>query len=253
MKKVFAILLPLMLIISTASCSQNSSSSKSLSAENVTKTQITDFSESETEPENESSAAETESETNPVTEAKQDKEDPAEGTNYTKGTFEDGVYTNEFSDIRINIPDEMERVPDSDLQKQKQQSIAALTEESDIIRESAVIWDSWFANNNDCMYIRFINTKKAFPDVEEITVEKMLDDNREWTDKFTADAGIVPEWKEREIISLGGEEYTRDAYTIGSDYCYLYMRRIDDDFICSISINGKSIDKTTDYYESLFE
>lgn len=253
MKKALALLLPLTLLISAASCSQNDSSSESLPAETVTTTQITESSESETEPETETSEEETEAETTPVTEAETTPEGPAEGTNYTKGTFEDGVYTNEFSDIRINIPEEFEQVPDSNLQKQKQQSIAALTEESDIIRENAVIWDSWFANNNDCIYIRFINTKKAFPDTEDMTVEQLLDDNKEWNDKYAANVGIVPEWKERETVTLGGEEYIRDEYYFGSDYCYLYMRRIDEDFICSIYISGKSAEKTTDYYESLFE
>ena len=55
---------------------------------------------------------------------------------------------------------------------------------------------------------------------------------KEWNDKYAANVGIVPEWKERETVTLGGDEYIRDEYYFGSDYCYLYMRRIDEDFIC---------------------
>ena len=29
----------------------------------------------------------------------------AAGTNYTKGVRADGVYTNEYADIKVNIPD----------------------------------------------------------------------------------------------------------------------------------------------------
>ena len=250
MKKPLTLLLPLALLISAVSCSQNSNTSEVSSTETITAA-VSESTEAETTTETETMADETETTTETVTEP--DEDDPAEETNYTKGTVENGVYTNEFAGISMRIPEEMQQVPDSELQKQKKKSISALTEESDITREKNVIWDNWFANNTDCMYIRFVNTRKGFPDAEDITVDEMLDDNKEWTDNYVGGTGASVEWKDRETVILGGEEYTRDVYNINSDYYYLYMRRIDDDFICIIYINGKSADKTPEFYEALFE
>ena len=253
MKKALAFILPFVMLASAFSCSKDNTVTEPNNTEAAVTEQVSETTENETTAEPETESPETEAASEVEAETADEDDDPAEGTNYTTGTFEDGVYTNEFANIRMNIPEELSHIPDVSLQQQKEKSISALTEESDIIREKAVIWDSMFANSSDCMYIRFVNTRKGFPDSEDMSVEQMLDDNKEWTNNFAESTGASIEWKDRENVMLGGEEYIRDVYYINSDYCYLYMRRIDEDFICSLYFNGKTADNTPEYYESLFE
>lgn len=241
MKKTIELLLPLTIMLSAVSCSGNSNTSQ-LSSNSESESSIVTETTAETETTSEEK----------TTEPEEDTVDPGKGTNYVKGVFQDGVYTNEYANIRMRAPEDLDSLSDSYLQKQKQLTVSN-SDEDDMVRQTATIWDGGFASNTDCVFIRFLNTKMAFPDSDSISVDSLLDDYKEWTDNMAKDYGFTAEWRDRETVKLGDEEYTREVYTNDVSYGYQYMRKIDDDLICIIDMSGQTLDKTPEYYEALFD
>lgn len=235
MRRIKPIITVLAMVITMTSCSQTRSTSVITESE-------------KNEPEVTSATLQ-----EAVTENQAVETDPTANTNYTKGTFEDGLYNNEYASIKMRAPEDMDYVVDSYLQKQRQQSISSAVEDDDIARQTATIWDSGFANNKDCVYIRFLNTKIAFPDSSDISVDKLMDEYKEWTEGMACTYGFTTDWKKRENVKLGDEEFTREAYSCDENYGYQYMRKLDDDLICIIDINGTTMDRLPEYYEELFE
>jgi beta-glucosidase len=179
--------------------------------------------------------------------------DPAiEGTNYTAGLFKDGVYVNDYAKIKINVPGNLNYFPYT--LEEKEEDIAALTDEEDIIRETSRTIDGVFANAKETVDVIYVNTNLAFPDAENVTVEMILDDYKAWIEKFFISDDSEYEWKERTKVKLGAEEFTRDL-VFYDETCFdaIYMKKLDDDLMCWVYVSTCLPERTPEYYESLFE
>lgn len=175
------------------------------------------------------------------------------GTNYTKGLFKDGVYVNDYANIRINIPGNVNKMPDSMAADSKEEFIANLTDERDITRESGRIWDADFGSMNESIMIHFFNTKVAFPDSDNVTPDDILDSYKDFITRLSKEQNFQADFSERTKITLGGEEYVKQVFTYGSeiDYEAFYMRKLDDDLICWIYFSSNDPEKTPEYYEAM--
>lgn len=228
MKKAAMILLPLALLLPAASCSQKND--PSVADESVVST---------------------------ITVPEDDYIDPAsEGTNYTKGTVKESVYVNEYAQLRMKVPESLYPYTAGILSESKSSFIAGLSDDTLVTRESARIWDAQFSDPRDNVAVSFINTKLAFPDKTEVSVEDVLDYYKDFINNTISGSGTEVKWVEGEKVTVGGQEYTRNtAYYDGSDSNYeaLYMRKLDDSLICWLHISSNDPNKDLAYFEGLFE
>ena len=187
-------------------------------------------------------------------------EDPAtEGTNYTKGLFKDGVYVNEYAGIKFNVPGNLNYFSayNSEL---KERQIEELTDETDLAILKATIYEANFGNMNEATTITFYNIPmlldSVMSDKEEITEEDALDYHKKIVIDNSEQQGLKIDFKKREKVTLGGQEYMRDiCYYNGDENNYeaFWIRKIDDDLICELWYTAHESKKTPEYYESLFE
>ena len=174
-------------------------------------------------------------------------EDPAiEGTNYTAGLFKDGVYVNDYAKITLNVPGDLQYYkPDPD---EKEEYIAELTDEKEIIREKSRVPDAYFTNAREAIMIFYVNTKIAFPDKTNVTVDDVLDEYRDWINGLDD-----VEWDERANVKLGEEEFLRDRdFCDGAPVDCSYVKKLDDELMCWIYVTTTVPDRTPEYYEALF-
>ena len=177
------------------------------------------------------------------------------GTNYTKGLFKDGVYVNDYAHIKMHVPGNLQNMS-AGAQDIKDNWLADISDEQSITYQSSTYWESWFTNSKECIYIKFINTKLAFPDFAEVTVDECLDANKAFEDLSADKYNYTVEWKERETVTIGGEEYLKDEAIYegdDSDYAAFYMRKLDDDLVCFLVLSSCDPEKTPEYYEALFD
>ena len=226
MKKALAFLLPLAMLISSVSCSKNSDNSDP-ATESVT-------------------ASDASVDLNSAS---------AEGTNYTKGAVKDGLYVNDYAGIKVKIPENLHLASDTELKALVDSSVSYYTDEKNKAFEAGTVWDGWITNdgNIDNIFVRFINTKVAFPGASDVSADDVLDIFKARND------GSEAKYLDRTNVTLAGTEYRREicsfegsAYNLPFFY-YYYARKIDDDMICLISISTNKTDSTSDYFESLFE
>ena len=183
-------------------------------------------------------------------------EDPAaDGTNYTRGLYKDGVYVNDYADIKLNVPGNLKYFPvDAD---GKEAYIAELTDEADINRESSQISDAQFGSAKEAIVVIFINTKIGFPDSDDVTEEAVMDYYKEWVTGQIVDDGSKADWIKREKVKLGSEDFLRDVvyYDFNGETAFdcFYMEKLDDDLVCWVYATTSEQGRTPEYYESLFE
>ena len=183
------------------------------------------------------------------------KLDPAlEGTNYKAGLFKDGVYVNEYANIKINVPGNLNYLPNDTDPEEKEAYIAELTDEEEIRRERSQVNEICFANGKEAVMVFYVNTKIGFPDSADATAEDVMDYCKEWVDGQITNDGDKADWNERKKVKLGSEEFSRDVvyYWDGKAFDCFYMRKIDDDLVCWIYVTTSENGRTPEYYEALF-
>jgi beta-glucosidase len=183
-------------------------------------------------------------------------DNPMFGTNFTNGLFKDGVYTNEYADIRMNIPGELTQLNDSDISWISNFVLSLCTDEKDKLRETATVIDQYFENSSYSISFLFINTRLGSPDRPDCTEEELLDDWKEFLMGDGTPPGSEFEYEDREKVTLGGNEYVRDVCSMNYEgthqYYYDYARRLDDELMCIIEINGsKKI--SPEEFEAMFK
>ncbi|MBO4927371.1 MAG: glycoside hydrolase family 3 protein [Clostridiales bacterium] len=174
--------------------------------------------------------------------------DPMAGTNYSKGVFKDGVYTSDYAGLTLSIPDELKGDTPKELEMQKEMNLESCTTEKDLNLEMAThIENNFYAydmGNSRALSVSvmFLNTKLAAPDDPDYTEEKYLDDYAEYFTASVAFVGINTNYESREKVILGGVKYTKDTCKVSgygaNQYVYRYARRIDDQVMCIVSIEG---------------
>ncbi len=185
-----------------------------------------------------------------------EEDDPMEGTNYTKGLFKDGVYVNEYAGIKMNIPGEFRQFSDTELAEVKNGTLSQCVEDEDIARESAKCFDSFFLGNYDYISFEFLNTVLGMTDNLDCTEEEYLDAFKTYLTGLFTEVGGVIEYEDRVKVTISGKEYVREVARITmqgqEQYDYFYVRKLDDNLISIIEINGIS-DKSPEYFEAMFD
>jgi len=178
------------------------------------------------------------------------------GTNYTKGVFENGIYTNEYAGLKVKIPEELQHVSDDDLAQMQNELMMSITDPKDKKRTSASVCDASFWAGGVSISFNFLNARLAAPDDLDYTAEEYLDDYVKMSIAIASAEGVKVECKSIEKVTVGGEEYLR-AYIVydfqgSKSDAYFYARKLDDNLIFEFEIGGK-MDKPIEDYEKLFE
>ena len=183
-------------------------------------------------------------------------DDPLAGTRYTKGTFKDGVYVNEYAKLRLNVPKANTPLTEAELLQMMNSSISDARDKKDKTRLSAERYDAsfWDGMNSIAIEIRFLNTKLGVPGdadhTEDECLDFLVDFNRNGIEKM----GGTQTENERTKVKLGGQEFTR-AYIVTDYYgkmnSYVYARKLDDSLMCIINISMPPEKNIADY-EKLF-
>ena len=185
-----------------------------------------------------------------------DAENPMAGTNYTKGVFENGVYTNEYAELKVNIPEEMEPVPDEDLVNSQNEFIMEITDTRDKAREAATVSDATFWSNGTSINFYFLNSKLGVTDDPDYTAEEYMEDYMDFNVSINAENGVTVTVSDPETVIVGGKEYirTRSVYEYNGAQVgeiYTYIRKLDDDLLLEFDIGG-TLSMPIEEYEKLF-
>lgn len=185
-----------------------------------------------------------------------DAENPMAGTNYTKGVFENGVYTNEYAELKVNIPEEMEPIPDEDLVNSQNEFIMEITDTRDKAREAATVSDATFWANGTSINFYFLNSKLGVTDDPDYTAEEYMEDYMDFNVSINAENGVTVTVSDPETVIVGGKEYirTRSVYEYNGAQVgeiYTYIRKLDDDLLLEFDIGG-ALSMPIEEYEKLF-
>ena len=184
-----------------------------------------------------------------------DSENPMDGTNYTKGVFKDGIYTNECAGLKMQIPDGFVEIGDDDLEEMFMYAVNSTADGVDKDRLLATKADVGFWLNGETVYVYFLNTWIGSDEGPDYTEEDYLNDYVEYYVGGLAKDGIKATPNDIVKVMLGGKEYSRvelDMEAGGNEaHLYYYVRRIDDNLMVMIEADSMS-DKGSDYYEKLF-
>ena len=185
-----------------------------------------------------------------------DAENPMAGTNYTKGVFENGVYTNEYAELKVNIPEEMEPIPDEDLVNSQNEFIMEITDTRDKAREAATVSDATFWANGTSINFYFLNSKLGVTDDPDYTAEEYMEDYMDFNVSINAENGVTVTVSDPETVIVGGKEYirTRSVYEYNGAQVgeiYTYIRKLDDDLLLEFDIGG-TLSMPIEEYEKLF-
>ena len=184
-------------------------------------------------------------------------EDPMNGTRYTKGTFNDGVYVNEYAKIKLNVPKANTPLTEADLRQMENTNVSDAKNKKDKTLLSAEKWDAsfWDGANSIAIEIKFINTKLGVPGDPDFTEDEYLNAYIAYNTACITDMGGTQVEKERVKVKLGGQEFVRSFNVIdyyGPMNCYFYARKLDDNLMCCVTISMPTDKKIADY-EKFFE
>ena len=166
--------------------------------------------------------------------------DPADGTNYTKGLYKDGVYVNQYAGLTAKIAGDYKPLDERDLRDGKASKVANCKNAKDKACENATIYDAVFETEVSGIQIKFFNTKLASPEDPAYDENKYLEDYSSYFKEQVKDYPLTIEYKGRTKVSLCGKEYVRDIYTLSGDQgvqtvCF-YARKLDDNLMSILEI-----------------
>ena len=183
-----------------------------------------------------------------------DGENPMDGTNYTQGVFNDGIYTNEYAELKMKIPDEFEQIGDEDREEMFMYAVNSTAGE-DKNRLLATKYDAGFWSNGETIHIYFLNSWLGSKDGRNYTEEDYLNDYMNYYVSGLEKDGIMAAQKDLVKVTLGGKEYSCVELVMeagGTEaHLYYYVRKLDDNLMLMIEFDSMS-DKRADYYEKLF-
>lgn len=182
---------------------------------------------------------------------------PMAGTNYTKGTFEDCVYSNEYADLTLNLPEDSYTMSESNMEMSYNQNLSSIEDETERRVETAKTWDTVIMNyDGDYIEVDFINRELAAPDDSDYSADDFIDYYMAVEESACPSYGYDVEVGERVTVNLGGNEYIRQYYVLSGNgetgNFYLYARVLDDDLmiVVNFSIWGE---RSIEEYEACFE
>lgn len=178
------------------------------------------------------------------------------GTKYSKGTFNDGVYVNEYAGLKVKIREDLHQISDDEMAEDKVYLVSKCTTAEDKARENATIYDMAFDSQMLGMKFSFVNTRFASPGDPGYDETKYLDGNIGFIKGKYKSFAITVEYHGRAKTVICGKEYLRDTFTLSGNegvqtICY-YARKLDDNLISVVELYwfGK---KTAEEQEKFFE
>lgn len=195
------------------------------------------------------------------TSTKTDSEDdvyPMEGTNYTKGLYKDGVYVNEYANIKLNLPGEYDEATAADIKLSEDMALSQCATDEERTREKATILDNTFWDSEGYISIQFLNTELVNPEDSDYNEDDYFNDFTEYFERIITDLGGTLSCEEPVKVKLGEEEYVRYVTravhsSYREDIDYFYIRKIDDNLMCIIDAYGGAAEKTDEYFEGMFD
>jgi len=184
-------------------------------------------------------------------------EDPMKDTNYIKSTFKDGVFANEYAELKIKLSGEFEFLGEKELVAVQKDFMESCTEDKDRVLEAAKKYEYLFYDGTGvCISFTFLNTQLGAPDDPDYTAEEYLDDYVDICMRMGAadDDGWSMVVQKSVKVTLGGKEYVRVSALQdwhGKQHMNWYARKLDDDLMCIILISGVEESKIADY-EKMF-
>lgn len=183
-----------------------------------------------------------------------DSENPMEGTNYTKGVFIDGIYTNEYADLKMKVPDGFVEIGEEDREEMFMYAVNS-TSGDDKARLLATEYDAGFWSSGETIHIYFFNPWLGSKDGRNYTEEDYLNDYMKFYVSSLEKDGVLATQTDIVKVTLGGKEYSRVELVMeaGGQECHLYyyVRKLDENLMLMIEADSMS-DKRADYYEKLF-
>ena len=190
-----------------------------------------------------------------------ESEEPAEanpltaGTKFKKGSFSDGVYTNEYAAITLNVPDYL--FPGDSVNREV--VIPDGSTDADKLRIKSEFADAEFwksptsDRDTDFITVFFLNTELGMPDKADCSEVDLLDAEKDYLLRTIPMKDTKVTYGSREKVTLSGHEYLREICWIEStQILYTYARKIDDDLMCAVQINIGT-DESIGDYEKWFE
>ena len=175
-------------------------------------------------------------------------EDPMQGTKFTEGIVTDGIYSNEYSGLKIKAPDDWKV-----LSKQEILELDAGAEFEDNKAKSrfmATKHDAAFWKNGESIHVYYLNSKLAAPDVPAYTEEDYLNDTLKEYEGY----GVTK--TDRTKVTIAGKEYVKAELVLQFNgreaHLYFYARKLDDNLLVMIECDSMS-DKRADFFENLFQ
>ena len=189
--------------------------------------------------------------------AQSDEDNPMAGTNYTKGVFENGVYTNEYAELKVKIPGNLQPIPEEDLVNIQNESVMNITDTRDKKREAATVYEACFWSGGTSIDICFMNSKLGVTDDPDYTAEDYLEDYINHIVTINADDGVMVTCSEPEKVTVGGHECLRihavyEYQGAKVAEAYYYVRKLDDDLFLEFDIGGNA-EMSAEEFEGLFE
>ena len=160
--------------------------------------------------------------------------DPTEGTAFKKGKIEGNVYTSEFSGIKFTLPDVINFMTQEELDKMAEQSLK-MTNPEDRMRLMAKITEAevFDIRTSTLLDISYYNLNILGPENMGKSEEEFF---REFIMPMANNMGVTV--TEPVEVELGGRTFTmlkmgEEKKTAPAEY--LYVSRIDNDFIIFIT------------------
>ena len=182
-------------------------------------------------------------------------EDPMEGTDYTEGIFNDGVYTNEYAGLKIKMPDGFVEIGADDREEMFMYAVNSTPEGENKTRLLATEYDAGFWMGGETIHIYFLNTWLGSSEGPDYTEEEYLNDYLKFTANDLEKDGMAVTQNDIVKVVLGGKEYSRGELVMEANgkeiHLYYYVRRLDDNLMVMIEADSMS-DKRADFYEQLF-
>ena len=170
-------------------------------------------------------------------------------TNYVAGEYsKSGEYTNEYAGIKMCISDSLMQVSEESLPEYKEQDIDDATDDRDKTRIAGTLYENMFlGDQGEYIMVQFLNMPLGVPDHPDYNEEKYLKDNQALLEGILKRFGVKMEFSEKTQVTISGTEYWKQTCTMDGVPWTWYVRNIDDQVMCIITI--RAVEDT----DSLFE
>ena len=261
MKKIALTLAFILTLCSFTGC-KDKKSEKADKSTSSSKSETTDETTTEaeaTEAEGNSKNADENKENNSDDNEDDPQEEDNDDINFKRGKIEDGVYSNEFADIKFAAPEGWTFADDEYILKMMNISLDKIGDDTAITQElldQAVIYDAFCMDQTTGKNIifEFENLEKEVPNPDEYTMDDII---AAFDQQLAAIDAIEYKKVKTDTTTIAGKEYTRLVYQadmggVISIEQVFYIRRDGNLVFCIIASNGQSGEDMTTY-EDKFE